>query len=269
MALTLRSVGRPDRAGDRARVPRRARPRWSGASSARGARSPTRGSRSASRPTSCSPSASPASCASSTSLYTEGHTATRAEPVAATCEEAIRLARLLARLMPDEDETLGLLALLLLTDARRPARLDAHGDARRARATRTARGGTPSASREGLAVARPRAAARPARARTSSRPRSPRCTRRRPTFDGHGLAADRRPLRRARAPRPVTGRDRQPSRRGRPRRRTRRPAWRSSTASPTTHAWSATGRCTPRAPTCCAAPATQPVPTRRTRAPSR
>jgi RNA polymerase sigma-70 factor (ECF subfamily) len=43
------------------------------------------------------------------------------------CEEAIRLARLLARLMPDEGETLGLLALLLLTDARRAARVDDAG----------------------------------------------------------------------------------------------------------------------------------------------
>jgi RNA polymerase sigma-70 factor (ECF subfamily) len=41
--------------------------------------------------------------------------------------EAIRLARLLARLMPDEPTALGLLALLLLTDARRAARVDRHG----------------------------------------------------------------------------------------------------------------------------------------------
>jgi RNA polymerase sigma-70 factor (ECF subfamily) len=41
--------------------------------------------------------------------------------------EAIRLARLLARLMPDEPTVLGLLALLLLTDARRAARVDRHG----------------------------------------------------------------------------------------------------------------------------------------------
>src|SRR5262249_34313784 len=38
------------------------------------------------------------------------------------CDEAIRLARLLAALMPDEPEAPGLLALLLLTGARRPAR---------------------------------------------------------------------------------------------------------------------------------------------------
>ena len=41
--------------------------------------------------------------------------------------EAIRLARLLAGLMPDEPTVLGLLALLLLTDARRAARVDPDG----------------------------------------------------------------------------------------------------------------------------------------------
>ncbi len=43
------------------------------------------------------------------------------------CEEAIRLARLLADLMPDEPEVFGLLALLLLTESRRPARTAADG----------------------------------------------------------------------------------------------------------------------------------------------
>jgi RNA polymerase sigma-70 factor, ECF subfamily len=62
-------------------------------------------------------------------VYTEGHVATRGEePVRGElCDEAIRLARLLARLMPDEAEALGLLALLLLTDARRGARLRSDG----------------------------------------------------------------------------------------------------------------------------------------------
>ena len=41
--------------------------------------------------------------------------------------EGLRLARLLAELMPDEPEVIGLLALLLLTQARRPARLDKQG----------------------------------------------------------------------------------------------------------------------------------------------
>ena len=43
------------------------------------------------------------------------------------CDEAIRLARVLARLMPDESEARGLLALCLATDARRAARYDAGG----------------------------------------------------------------------------------------------------------------------------------------------
>jgi RNA polymerase sigma-70 factor (ECF subfamily) len=43
------------------------------------------------------------------------------------CAEAIRLARLLAELMPDEPEALGLLALLLLTQSRRAARIGADG----------------------------------------------------------------------------------------------------------------------------------------------
>ncbi len=41
--------------------------------------------------------------------------------------EAIRLARLLHRMLPDDGEVAGLLALMLLTDARRPARADADG----------------------------------------------------------------------------------------------------------------------------------------------
>jgi RNA polymerase sigma-70 factor (ECF subfamily) len=44
------------------------------------------------------------------------------------CEEAIRLSKILAVLMPDEPEAHGLLALMLLHDARREARLDAAGE---------------------------------------------------------------------------------------------------------------------------------------------
>ncbi len=43
------------------------------------------------------------------------------------CLEAIRLGRLLAELMPDAPEVMGLLALMLLLDARRPARTTADG----------------------------------------------------------------------------------------------------------------------------------------------
>ena len=44
------------------------------------------------------------------------------------CDEAIRLARLVCKLMPDEHEAKGLLALMLLADARSPARFTASGD---------------------------------------------------------------------------------------------------------------------------------------------
>jgi RNA polymerase sigma-70 factor (ECF subfamily) len=44
------------------------------------------------------------------------------------CEEAIRLARVLSRLMPDEPESAGLLALMLFQNSRRQARTDAAGD---------------------------------------------------------------------------------------------------------------------------------------------
>ncbi|MFJ6838464.1 RNA polymerase sigma factor [Streptomyces sp. NPDC091209] len=44
------------------------------------------------------------------------------------CAEALRLGRLLVELMPDEPEALGLLALMLLIEARRPARATADGD---------------------------------------------------------------------------------------------------------------------------------------------
>ncbi|MFJ7962570.1 RNA polymerase sigma factor [Streptomyces sp. NPDC096324] len=44
------------------------------------------------------------------------------------CAEALRLGRLLVELMPDEPEALGLLALMLLVEARRPARTAADGD---------------------------------------------------------------------------------------------------------------------------------------------
>ena len=62
-------------------------------------------------------------------IFTEGHTASAGERLVREdlCAEAIRLARLLAELMPDEPEVLGLLALMLLVDARRTARTGTDG----------------------------------------------------------------------------------------------------------------------------------------------
>ena len=63
-------------------------------------------------------------------IFNEGHTATGGDALTRDDlgAEAIRLARLLADLMPDEAEVRGLLALLLLTDARRPARTGPEGE---------------------------------------------------------------------------------------------------------------------------------------------
>ena len=57
-------------------------------------------------------------------VFNEGYTASAGDELIRSelCAEAIRLARLLAGLMPDEPEVRGLLALLLLTEARRRAR---------------------------------------------------------------------------------------------------------------------------------------------------
>lgn len=64
-------------------------------------------------------------------IFNEGYAAgAGADLVRATLtSEAVRLARLLAELMPDEPTVLGLLALVLLQDARRGARVDGEGRA--------------------------------------------------------------------------------------------------------------------------------------------
>jgi RNA polymerase sigma-70 factor, ECF subfamily len=63
-------------------------------------------------------------------VFTQGHMATGGEQLirGGLCDQAVRLARALAALMPDEPEAAGLLALLLLTDARRGARSRDTGD---------------------------------------------------------------------------------------------------------------------------------------------
>jgi RNA polymerase sigma-70 factor, ECF subfamily len=62
-------------------------------------------------------------------IYNEGYSASSGDALLRTdlALEALRLARLLADLMPDEPEAIGLLALLLLSESRRPARTASDG----------------------------------------------------------------------------------------------------------------------------------------------
>jgi RNA polymerase sigma-70 factor (ECF subfamily) len=63
-------------------------------------------------------------------IFNEGYTASSGDELVREdlCAEAIRLGRLLAQLMPDEPEVMGLLALMLLTASRRAARTTTDGD---------------------------------------------------------------------------------------------------------------------------------------------
>jgi RNA polymerase sigma-70 factor (ECF subfamily) len=76
------------------------------------------------------PARTAAVCAVVHLVYTAGHSAASGDDLLRDdlCDEAVRLARLLVALLPDQDSPEGLLALLLLTDARRGARTDADGE---------------------------------------------------------------------------------------------------------------------------------------------
>jgi RNA polymerase sigma-70 factor, ECF subfamily len=62
-------------------------------------------------------------------IFNEGYSATEGDRLVRgeLCSEAVRLGLLLCKLMPDDAEVWGLLALMLLHDARRSARVDEHG----------------------------------------------------------------------------------------------------------------------------------------------
>ena len=158
--------------------------------------------------------------------------------------EALRLGRALAELMPDEPEVHGLLAMMLLHDARREARfrdgelvLLADQDRSLWDTAQIADG--PGGARPRARAARPRPVRRAGGDRVAARRRAAR------------LAADRRALRRARPPHRLAGRRAEPGRRGRRGATVPRRGSRSSTASRST----TTATCTRRAASCCAASA--------------
>ena len=176
------AAGRSEHGRDRARVPRPGADHGPAPGAGQGQdprrRHPVPGARA--RPT-C-----PTGCGRcwpwSTSIFNEGYTASAGERARARGPRAPRpsaSAGVLAELMPDEPEVLGLLALMLLVDARRAARTTADGDARPARRPGPHAAGTaswsPRARRSSAAAC---AATSPAP--TRSRRRSTPCTATRP-----------------------------------------------------------------------------------------
>ena len=110
-------------------------------------------------------------------VFNEGYAATSGDALIRRelCAEAIRLARTVVSLLPDEPEATGLLALMLLHDARREARVGPTGELILLDDQDRGRLGCRSASPKGRRSSSARWR-RDARARTRSRPRSRRST---------------------------------------------------------------------------------------------
>ena len=147
-------------------------------------------------------------------IFNEGYAATEGDRLVRgeLCDEAIRLGELLCRLMPDDAEAWGLLALMLLHDARRTARVDPSGryvalDAQDRSLWDRDR------IREGLASWSGRFASPSRRVPAAGRDHGPADPR--PGRRSHRLGADRRAVRRPRRPQPVAGGRAQPRRRRR------------------------------------------------------
>ena len=127
-------------------------------------------------------------------IFNEGYTATHSEELTRPdlSAEAIRLARWLHRLLPGDGEVAGLLALMLLTEARRPARTSPDGELVPLAEQQRSRWDQAliaegvelitGALAAGAPAAGAQAAAGPWPGRTSCRPPSPRCTTRRRTW---------------------------------------------------------------------------------------
>ena len=149
-------------------------------------------------------------------VFNEGYLATGPDTDPVRHEltaEAIRLTRLIRALLPEDGEVAGLLALMLLTEARRTARVSASGelvtlDEQDRRAWDAA------LIAEGHRLVRERLP--PGSPRSLPDPRGDQCRAHlRPRNGRHRLVAGRRPLRPARPPRPLADRRPQPGHRGR------------------------------------------------------
>ena len=141
-------------------------------------------------------------------IFNEGYSATAGDDWMrpALCEDALRLGRILAELVPHEPEVHGLVALMEIQASRIARARRAVGRADPAlRAEPGALGSAPDPSRSRGARARG-AARRRSRARTRCRPRSPPATRARATPDETDWRGIVGALRRARAGRAVAGR---------------------------------------------------------------
>ena len=161
-------------------------------------------------------------------IFNEGHTASSGEQLVREdlCAEAIRLGRVLAELMPDEAEVLGLLALMLLVESRRPARTGPGGELVRLADQDRGRWDRALIAEGQALVRRCLQRGRPGAYQIQAAIQAVHCRRR-----GHRLAPDRRALRpaaRARAdargraqPRRRRGRGRRPRGRADPRRAAR------------------------------------------------
>ena len=130
-------------------------------------------------------------------VFNEGYARRGPARAGDLCAEAIRLGRMLAELMPDEPEALGLLALMLLHDSRRDARVGADGALVVLEEQDRSRWDTAEIA-EGRGAGRAGAAAAARRARTRLQAAIAALHAEAATRDDR-LAADRRALRRARS----------------------------------------------------------------------
>ena len=184
-------------------------------------------------------------------IFNEGYDATAGDRLVRRelSSEAIRLTRVLASLMPDEPEVLGLLALMLLHDARREARTGPGGELVLLEDQDRAALG-PGPDRRGAGAARPGDA--DAADRAEPAPGGDRGTpRRRGHGRGDGLGADRGAVPGAGADRAVAGRRAEPGGRGRDGRPARSAACGSSRGSPRRASSRSIRTSTRRGPTCC------------------